>query len=565
MVLSLVACNTRSAQNEETDNNKANFSDWFSGTEVVDLEELHNKMAQDMLDSARVKDYLKEVELPSKLEDYFLSFYKSRDYEPAWVDEDGLNGNGKELLKAIEEGTAQGLNPEDYKLQYLYHLKKKTEKEEAGLESFSNLEKEYTAAYLKYSSHILRGRINPEELDALWVTSRREKDLAAHLQQAVEEEEITASLETLEPKFTAYEDLKSALKKYEEIEQQKNEWKPLPDDLVLRPGDSSEYVVQLANRLYLLGDLENKPEEKTNYSEPVATALAAFQKRHGLKQDSVVAENTLAMLNIPARQRVEQIKLNLERLRWLPERPEGRHLVVNVPEFKLYIYEGIDSTLSMRVIVGEAYNSTTPIFNDSIEFIAFSPTWTVPLSISTEEMLPKLRKDPGYLTSRNFKLYESWDEGASELDPYKVKWQRVKADDFPYKIVQQPGPNNSLGRVKFMFPNKMDIYLHDTPADYLFNQNERDFSHGCIRVEKPAELAKYLLQEKGMGMAEVKSKLNLPEPENVVLQEKVPVFIEYRTAWMGPEGKIHFREDIYGHDQKQIAKLKAAQAGGPNS
>jgi murein L,D-transpeptidase YcbB/YkuD len=279
----------------------------------------------------------------------------------------------------------------------------------------------------------------------------------------------------------------------------------------------------------------------------------------------VAAENTLAMLNVPVKERVKQIKLNLERFRWHPERPEGRHVVVNVPELKVYVYEGEDSTLSMRVIVGEAYESVTPIFNDSIEYISFSPTWTVPVSIATEEMLPKLKKDPGYLPSRNFKLYESWEEDAAEVDPYEVNWEKVKADDFPYKIVQQPGANNSLGRVKFMFPNKMSIYLHDTPADYLFDRNERDLSHGCIRVEKPVELAAYLLQEEEMGMAEVEQNMNLPEPLNTVLPEKVPVFIEYRTAWMGSNGRVHFREDIYGHDQKQINKLEVALASAPNS
>lgn len=528
------------------------------------MENLRSTLAQSIGDTAQVKNLLNEMELPAELESDFILFYRNRSYSPAWTAEDGLTDEGKELLKAISESTAQGLDPENYKLQYLYHLKKKAEKKDAPLESFSKLEKEYTAAYLKYASHLLRGRMNPKELDALWITSRREKDLAAHLQQALEEEEIAASLEALEPNFTAYEDLKSALQKYEEIQEKAGIWKPLPEDLLLKPGDSNEYVIQLAQTLHLLGDLKDKPENQALYAGSLAAALAGFQERHGLKQDSVVAEKTLAMLNIPVKERVKQIKLNLERFRWLPERPEGRHVVVNVPEYKLRIYEGEDSTLSMRVVVGEAYESVTPIFNDSIEYIAFSPTWTVPVSISTEEMLPKLRKNPDYLPSRNFKLYESWQEGAAEVDPHDVNWKRVKADDFPYRIVQQPGSNNSLGRVKFMFPNKMSIYLHDTPAEYLFDRNERDLSHGCIRVEKPVELAVYLLQEKGMGVAEVEKNMNLPEPLNIVLPEKVPVFIEYRTAWMGSNGKVHFREDVYGHDQKQINKLEAGMATASN-
>lgn len=557
-----LSCSTGTTDSEGKD--RAAFSDWFSGAEVIDIEKLHNKMAEEMLDSTGVREYLKELELPSELEDTYLSFYKERNYQPAWVDEDGLTSDGKELLEAIEESPVQGLNPEDYKLQYLYHLKKKTEKEEAPLESFSKLEKEFTAAYLKFANHILRGRLHPEELDALWKINQREEDLAAHLKQALEEEEVVASLQALEPTYKAYQDLKTALSKYEEIEKKTKDWKPLPADLVLKPGDSSEHVARLSKMLVLLGDLEEGQEEEKIYSESLAAALASFQERHGLEPDSIVAENTLAMVNVPVKKRVEQIKLNLERFRWLPERPEGRHVIVNVPEYKVYVYEGKDSTLSMRVIVGKAYESTTPIFTDSLEYIAFSPTWTVPGSIATEEMLPKLKEDPSYLRKRNFKLYESWDENAPEIDSDGVNWKKVDADDFPYRIVQNPGPTNSLGKVKFMFPNTMDIYLHDTPSDYLFERNERDLSHGCIRLEEPAQFAKYLLQEQNVSLSEIEQDMNLPEPKNTVLPEKVPVFIEYRTAWMGPEGKVHFREDIYGHDKKQMTKLNEALASANN-
>lgn len=541
-------------------NDRATFSGWFNGSEVVDIEKLHNNMAEEMLDSTGVKEFLMELELSPELKEPYLSFYKERDYQPAWVDEDGLTDNGKELLQAVKESPEQGLNPEDYKLQYLYHLKKKTEKEDAAIESFSKLEKEFTAAYLKYADHVLRGRLNPEKLDALWKTNQREKDLAVHLQQALEEEEVAASLQALEPTYKGYHDLKTALSTYEEIEKETKDWKPLPADLVLKPGDSSEHVARLSKMLVLLGDLEEGQEEEQVYSESLAAALARFQERHGLEPDSIVAENTLAMVNVPVKKRVEQLKLNLERFRWLPEQPEGRHVVVNVPEYKVFVYEGKDSTLSMRVIVGKAYESTTPIFTDSMEYIAFSPTWTVPVSIATEEMLPRLKEDPSYLRDRNFKLYESWEEDAPEVDSERVNWRKVDADDFPYRIVQNPGPNNSLGKVKFMFPNTMDIYLHDTPADYLFKRNERDLSHGCIRLEKPAEFAQYLLQEQNVSLGEIEQNMNLPEPLNTVLPEKVPVFIEYRTAWMGPEGKVHFREDIYGHDRKQMDKLSEAMA-----
>lgn len=562
MLLGLVLLISCSSSPEEKIDSRGNaaLAKEFKEADGREVEKLHRQIKSEGLDSARLENYIKEAGLEKDLKGYFRDFYRNRDYQLAWIEEEGLSQKGEDLIKVVEESPARALDPEDYKLRYLKKLKKKAERPAASIETYRKLEKELTRAYLQLAAHVLQGRLNPEELDAVWVTSPREKDLAAHLQQALKTGEIAPSIEALEPDFSAYRNLKKALAKYKELAKQTGDWEKLPADLVLKPGDSSRYAAQLSHMLLQLGDLIENQAEETLYSDELAAAVARFQERHGLEADSIVAENTLAMLNFPVNERVEQIKLNMERFRWLPERPKGRHVVVNIPEYRLYVYEGADSTLSMRVIVGEAYESKTPVFTDSIEYIAFSPTWTVPLSISRDEILPRLRKDPSYLSDRNFKLYESWSAAAAEIDPFEVDWEKVKAKEFPYKIVQQPGPNNSLGLVKFMFPNSMDIYLHDTPADYLFERKERDLSHGCIRVEKPVEFAQYLLQEEEISRQEVLKNMNLAKPLDIVLPEKVPVFIEYRTAWMGPEGEVHFREDIYGHDQKQMKKLEMALA-----
>lgn len=552
MGLGIMACNSNSGNTDE--------AGFFSTMPDVDIERLHNQLANELLDSAAIGEYLESTELPKELHEPYLLFYSNRDYQPAWIDEKGLSNEAKDLLEAIDACTVHGLSKDDYKLQYLYHLKKKLEKEDSGLSDYQKLEKELTGAYLKIASHILRGRIDPQQFDAQWITDRREKDLAKHLQQALVEEEIEESLEALEPKFKGYEGLKEALQRYEEIAETAGDWVKLPEDLVLKPGDSSEYVSQLSQMLYDLGDAEELKNDVQVYDEEIAAALANFQERHGLQPDSILAVKTIEMLNQSPKRRLAQIKLNLERYRWMPERPEGRHVVVNIPEFKLHVYEGVDSVFSMRVIVGKAFESTTPVFNDTIEYITFSPDWTVPQSIAYEEMLPALKEDPNYLVDRNFKLYEGWTEGAEELDSRKVKWKKIKEEDFSYRIVQQPGPANSLGKVKFMFPNSMDIYLHDTPADYLFDNNERDYSHGCIRVEDPEMFAKYLLNGQGWNRQKIEEYMNKPEPTDVPLSEKVPVFIEYHTAWMGSDGRVHFREDIYGHDAKQLEPLEQAVA-----
>lgn len=525
----------------------------------IDIERLHNQLANELLDSAAINEYLASTELPEELHQPYMDFYVSRDYRPAWVDEQGLTTDAREFLEAVIKSPSQGLSTEDYKLQYLYHLKKKLEKEGSGLQDYQKLEKELTGAYLKLASHILRGRIDPQQFDESWISDRREKDLAEHLHAAISEGEIKESLEDLEPEYEGYAGLKEALQQYEAMESAGKEWNKLPEELKLEPGDSSEWVPQLAKMLHIFGDKESAPKANAQlYDEDLAAALAAFQQRHGLEPDSILAENTIEMLNISPKNRVSQIKLNLERYRWLPERPEGTYVVVNIPEYMLYVYEGADSIFSMRVIVGKAFESTTPVFNDTIEYITFSPTWTVPKNIAADEMLPALQKDPNYLRDRNFKLYEGWTAGAEELDPRDIKWKKIEKDEFTYRVVQQPGENNSLGKVKFMFPNPMDIYLHDTPVDYLFGQNERDFSHGCIRLEKPAELAQLLLHDKGWDMKKIDEYMHKTEPADVPLPEKVPVLIEYRTAWMGPDGKVQFREDIYGHDRKQAGTLEKA-------
>lgn len=557
-IISLLALLIALGCSSDSKNNNADLSGLFEGTAEVDVQRLQNIMSEELIDSAGVLEYLESSDLARELRSDFLGFYRSRNFRPAWVGENGTKKEADEFLKELERSTEQGLNPEDYKIQYLYHLKKSLEKNDVVLKDYQKFDKELTTAYLMYSSHILRGRINPGQFDSLWKTDRREKDLGAHLRIALAEGSVKESLEDLEPKYEGYRGLKDALAKYRTLEKENKDWNTLPESVVLKPGDSGKYVPILSKMLYKLGDLEEAGENRQLYDDRLAAAVVSFQKRNGLQPDSVVAEKTLDMLNIPLKERIAQIKLNLERFRWMPEKPEGRHVVVNIPEYQLYVYEGKDSTLSMRVIVGDAFESTTPVFNDSISYITFSPAWTVPPTIASEEMLPKLQEDPLYLTKQGFKIYEGWEEEAKEVNPEHIKWKKVKKEEFPYRVVQNPGPDNSLGRVKFMFPNKMAIYLHDTPADYLFSKNERDLSHGCIRVEKPVDFAKYLLQEKGISEKEIKEMMSLPEPKEIPLDEKVPILIEYRTAWMGHDGRVNFREDIYGHDQKQLQPLERA-------
>jgi murein L,D-transpeptidase YcbB/YkuD len=546
-----ISCNSNA-----TGNKKGMFAGWFGGGEAI--EEMDMALYDELSDSVRMMENLKELELSKDLQDDFKKFYKERDYQTAWMKKRGVNKDTEALLEAIERAEEDGLNSEDYKLQYLYHARKALEKNrKAEVEDKLKLEKELTAAYLKYASHKMRGRVNPEKLDALWKTNRPDRDLAEHLQNALQQGDIAGSLQELEPKDPQYAALKQAYTNYKKLLEEKGEWPKLPADLKIEAGDSSEYVTTLRERLAADGYFKSPEPDSLQqvYDSTLVEAIMVYQQKNSLEPDGIVGGETLSMLNTSLKERIDQISLNLERIRWSPEKPNSRYLMVNVPQYTLYVYEGAEKAMEMRVIVGEAYKANTPIFNDSMQYIAFSPTWTVPNSIATEEFLPKLQNDPTYLSRNNYKLYEGWDENAPELDAQSIDWEDVTADNFPYRIVQQPGNGNALGHVKFMFPNELDIYLHDTPTESLFKNAERDYSHGCVRVEKPVDLAHYLLRDQGWDRAKVEGSMNLPEPENVILEEKVPIFIDYRTAWVDEEGHVVFAKDIYGHDSKQMKRF----------
>ncbi len=547
------SCNNSNADN---DGRKGMFAGWFGAG--LDVEEIDLAMSEELSDSMQMVAAIKELELPKDLHDDFKNFYQERDYQTAWMRKKGVNKEGEALLKKIEEAPADGLNSEDYKLQYLYHLKQKVEKEkETEINQITKLDKELTAAYLKYASHKLRGRVDPSRVDTLWKASPRETDLAAHLESALNDGKIAKSLDQLNPPDPQYAALKKAYNNYRQLLEKNGEWPQLPNELTLKAGDSSKYVTTLRERLAADGFYNSpRPDSIAQvYDSTLVQAVMVYQDKNGLEPDGLIGGETLNMLNTPLKERINQLQLNLERMRWSAERPNDRYLLVNVPQYMLYIYEGGNKVMDMKVIVGEAYATGTPLFNDTLEYISFSPTWTVPNSIATEEMLPILQKNPDYLKNNNFKLYEGWSENAAELDPADIDWKDVSPEEFPYRIVQQPGDMNALGHIKFMFPNELDIYLHDTPNPNLFKKAERDFSHGCIRVERPVDLAHYLLEDAGWDKTKIEEHMNLDEPKDVPVKEKLPVILDYRTAWVDDDGRITFAKDIYGHDRKQMQRF----------
>ena len=367
--------------------------------------------------------------------------------------------------------------------------------------------------------------------------SRRTPDLTSYLDEQI-------------PPFVFYQGLRNALAEYRALEAQGG-WEFIPEGETLKPGMTDPRVSLIRKRLAITGDFESEDLKSTLYDDEVVAGVKHFQKRHGLANDGVLGKQSLAEMNVAVEKRIRQIRINMERWRWISRDTPSSVIAVNIAAFALAGVRAQQFEIRMPVIVGKEYHMT-PVFSDQISYIEFNPYWNVPPSIAQKEMLPKLKKDAHYLEKRNFSLFESWQEDAKELDSISIPWATVTARDMArYKIRQNPGPNNALGTVKFMFPNQFNVYLHDTPSHGLFGRTKRTFSHGCIRVSQPAELASYILggEEGGWGIEKVNDVIAAGERKVVRLDEPLPVYILYRTVMVDSDSEeVLFLRDVYGRD-----------------
>lgn len=340
--------------------------------------------------------------------------------------------------------------------------------------------------------------------------------------------------------------LTETLARYESIKSEGG-WPTLPPGDVLEVGDTSSQVPTLRRRLAVTGDLPAAlaSADDSVFSQELAGALASFQKRHGIVSDSLLGPNAREQLNISVNERIAQIKASIDRWDNLPDTLGSRYVLVNLPEFKLRAFENGDEVLQMPVIVGEEYDGrSTPVFSDSMEYVIFRPYWNIPPSIANEEILPKARGNRSYLVENDYEIVSHYGPDATVYDTYSTSLDRVVSGEL--RLRQKSGPSNALGLVKFMFPNDLAIYLHDTPADHLFDNVERDFSHGCIRVERPVDLAVWVLQDKPEWTRDrVQRAMQEGDWQRVDLDEEIPVHLVYQTVFVDEDGTVHFREDIY--------------------
>ncbi|MGR9114964.1 MAG: L,D-transpeptidase family protein [Gammaproteobacteria bacterium] len=480
-------------------------------------------------------------------------------FNPVWSQGDQLKIQAQQLIDILTRADEQGLNPDNYHVEAIDEqmgLLKTPLEPAVQIQKLVDIDLLLSDAFLTYSTHLLQGQINPETLNSKWEVGRQTVEVICTLENAVAQGCLEHSLNKLIPKHPGYQLLLKALADYRHIKTHGG-WNRISAGKKLLEGDISQRVAQLRKRLAATGDLGSEYDTGSEiFDQPLDRSVRLFQRRHGLAVDGVVGPATLRTLNIPVEARLDQLIANLERWRWLPANLGARYIMVNIAGFELFYVSDNRVVLKMPVVVGKTYRKT-PVFSGKMTYLVINPSWNVPTSIAVKDKLPLIRRNPLYLLSHNMRLYQGWGAEAQEINPLSVDWERLSARHFPYHIVQDPGPQNALGKIKFMFPNKHNVYLHDTSEPWLFNKTERSFSSGCIRVGKPYALADLVLENNTrLTRDAITAIFNQPEERTISLKNPIPVHVLYWTAWVDESGMINFRRDIYGRDRELIHALR---------
>lgn len=492
-------------------------------------------------------------------------FYQKNNFQPAWYSATTVLPPTQSLMGYLKNAGSAGLNENAYSLNDIDKIQNALLGTEGkyDLPKLMKLDVFTTAMALTYLNHTHAGRIKPTEIeseDNSWIEKYEPLEFVDELYGAIKNNSIDAIIQKAEPHYELYKKLKTAREKYNRIVKEGG-WEKinLEDYQKLKIDTTKELnhhvlVPTIRNILSKTGDLKLAENEVADTSQIYDTklfeALKNFQERHTLERDGVIGANVLKELAVSADERLTQIDLNMERLRWLSDSLGDSYLVINVPAYLMRLYDSGKRSFETKVMVGQSFHET-PLFMDTMQYIVLSPTWNVPLSIAKNEMLPKLRKGGNYFSRNNFSIYERTSEGIKKIDPNSVNWNAVK-NMGNYSIVQNSGASNALGRVKFIFPNSNNVYMHDTPSTQ-FDKANRALSHGCIRLEKPEALANYLLKEKGDTWTEEKihQAMYSGKTQQVNLTRKWVVHIVYWTTWVDDNDNIHFVKDIYGYDKAQ--------------
>jgi L,D-transpeptidase YcbB len=501
------------------------------------------------IDSIQAKKFLKDSASLAEFGKPIEKFYYDNENYMAWDSLENANGLADKFITRLEHCDEDGLNPSEYHIPELRELMSKIALPALKDSARKNLDILLTTEMLRYGAEMREGLMRNRKKDFGWVISAINIPIDSLVKIVIANRNKPDPFQVFTPPHPEYQKLRDALKKYREAAKG-TEWPLLSGFKKLRVGDTSENTHILREILSITGDFNPgqanffKPEV---FDRNLELAVKNFQTRNGIDPEGIVAGKTLTALNISIQDRIKQILVNMERWRLVPDFPP-RYLLVNVPAFRLFVYDDDKEVMNMKTIVGKDYRAT-PVFNDNLSNIVFSPYWNIPNSITKSEILPAWYKNSMYLEEHNMEAVDGFDTGAHVVPYWRINWHDIEKPDFHFRIRQRPLGDNPLGSIKFLFPNNYNVYLHGTSSPGLFNKVVRMYSHGCIRIEDPVKLAEFLLRDQPeWDVMRIEDYMNRGH-ETWIKVTKIPVYILYFTAWVDEDGKMQFRNDIYNIDK----------------
>ena len=508
-----------------------------------------SQQIQTRVEQLRASGQLTAAGVPIASVNLIPVLYERRQFSPAWQSRARID----ELIDLLGRAEEEGLTPADYNHEVLVKLQRANPSEPGERAEFDML---LTDSLTRYGYHLRFGKVNPADLDSNWNLERDlgGKDPAVVIQAAIDSDSLHAFIDKTLGRGPYYYRMKEVLAEYRRIEAQGG-WPRVPEGETLKPGMRSERVAALRERLRATGEYQaSVASDPTLYDDALEQAVRLFQLNHELDVDGAVGKNTLAALNVSASERVDQIRVNLERTRWvfrdLAETP--KIVIVNIAGFKAMLVQDLEVVWSTPVQVGQTYRKT-PIFTADMKYLVFNPTWTVPPGILRKDILPKAKKDPGYFQKKGLKVV---DAAGKEVNPASLDWNAITPSNFRYQIRQDPGPDNALGQVKFIFPNPHFVFLHDTSHREYFDRTVRTFSSGCIRVKDPLKLAELLLDDpEKWNAAAIEATIDTKKTQTVYLKKPIPVMLLYWTLSVEEAGNPKFLVDVYARDQPILDAL----------
>ena len=523
--------------------------------------------------------------------------YEERNYVPLWIENGGPSSQAYEMIEIIRNSDNEALDPDYYNISEIESILKRMEQDRNSGDSYdaldlAELELLLSNSFLTYTHDLHYGRVRAEQINLELLSGERPVNLPKLLVTAVETDQVQETLEGLLPKYPMYAMLRISLKEYREIAA-KGGWQPVAYGDKFKKGARGQRVLALSKRLKVTGELDSSIPGSEVFDDSLDQAVRKYQQRNGLYVDGVVGKSTIEALNVPVEERISQIELTMERWRLLPQYLGNRYILVNIANYHLYGVVNNNDTINMRIVVGKP-QWNTPMFSEEMTHLIINPYWNIPPSIFKDDIAPKIMEDSEYLSKQsidavgleapekivveeaevvevveNVEATEVTDgDNTGEKELSEVEIQNKKAQEEyiskvlsgKYRLRQNPGPGNPLGRIKFLFPNKHSVYLHDTPNRGFFKKAQRNFSHGCIRVEKPLELAEFVLSSNpSWTQNTIQSSINKMKTKTVHLDESITVYILYFTTWVDNEGTVNFHKDIYGLDKTLYNALRTTR------